>query len=134
MEVLDLTMLKRSRELCYSGWGFFPTLLLDLRKTAVRLANGRDLRPSNGGYVALSYFWGNTVPEDGNTASETFQWHRENIKFVFRPKTLREVIIVIRSLGVSFLLIDIEIDRDKESTMMSHVYSLAINTCEDYLR
>jgi hypothetical protein len=76
------------------------------------------------------------MPESGKITPETFQRHREGIDFALLPKTLREAVVVTRSLGISLLRLNAlriiqedRDDRDKESTVMSKVYSRAINTC-----
>jgi len=83
----------------------------------------------------LSYCWGNSIPESSKTTMETIQAHREAINFVLLPKTLREAMIVTRSLGISFIWIDAlciiqgdEYDWNRESATMYQVYSQAIVT------
>jgi len=114
---------------------FFPTRLLDLRNSAVRLVNGHDLNLSDGGYTALSYCWGNNMPESSKTTTETMEAHQQAINFALLPKTLREAIIVTRSLGISFIWIDAlciiqgdEDDWNRESATMYQVYSQAVVT------
>lgn len=114
---------------------FFPTRLLDLRKSSIRLVNSHDLKASDGGYAALSYCWGSTIPESGKTTSKTLQTHREGIDYALLPRTLREAIAVTRSLGLPFMWIDalciIQGDEDnwkRESLTMFQVYSQAAVT------
>jgi hypothetical protein len=114
---------------------FFPTRLLDVRKSAIRLVDGQDLKPSDAGYVALSYCWGSTMPKSGKTMLDTLSARRAGIEFALLPKTLREAIVVTRSLGISYIWIDAlcisqgdVADWEKESATMSQVYSQAVVT------
>jgi hypothetical protein len=114
---------------------FFPTRLLDVRKDKVKLVNGCDLKSSNGGYIALSYCWGKTMPESGKTTRETLEARLAGIEFKLLPRTLREAIYVTRSLGIPFIWIDAlciiqgdEADWGKQCSMMAQVYSQAIVT------
>jgi hypothetical protein len=66
------------RVVFYYRWSkpFFPTRLLDVRTPTIRLIDGQDLKPSDGGYVALSYCggehnagdWQDNVINNGSTA------------------------------------------------------------------
>lgn len=81
-------------------------MLLDIRTSTLRLINGIDLKTSDGCYTALSYCWGNTMPETGKTTVETLEARRAGIEFTLLPKILREVIIVTRLLGIPLIWID----------------------------
>jgi hypothetical protein len=75
------------------------------------------------------------MPETGTTTPETLESRRSGISLALLPKTMRDAILVTRSLGISFIWIDslciIQGDADdwgRESGTMSQVYSRAIVT------
>jgi hypothetical protein len=85
---------------------FFPTRLLDLRTPTIRLIDGQSLTRSDGRYATLSYCWGKTMPEGGNTTIETIDARRTRIDVALLPRTLRQAIYVTRTLEIPFLWID----------------------------
>lgn len=114
---------------------FYPTRLIDVRSSTIRLVGGDTLNVSDGGYVALSYCWGKSMPESCKTTFSTLRERQRNIEYNSLPKTLREAILVTRELGVPFIWVDCLCiiqgdaeDWEKESASMCQVYAQAVVT------
>jgi len=115
---------------------FLPTRLVDVEcPSSIRLLNSNAIVDSDRRYVALSYCWGDSMPESGRTTLSSLAAHQLQINLRELPKTLREAIEVTRSLSMRYIWIDAlciiqddETDRDREIETMAQVYSCATVT------
>ncbi len=107
-----------------------PTRVLytDPGGSVIRLSLPRDAKPEDGRYVALSHCWGYGGTPFATTRS-TLQRRMEGIDFQELPKTFRDAVNIVRSLGLRHLWIDslciIQQDPDDwaaESAKMANVY------------
>jgi hypothetical protein len=118
---------------------FLPSRLIDvrlypkLRLVCTQLCHDNSTEDQR--YIALSYCWGPSMPEEGKTTSKNLDARLKSIDFQELPKTLRDAISFTHSLSIPFLWIDAlcilqgdEADWEQESSMMSQVYSNALAT------
>jgi hypothetical protein len=90
---------------------------------------------SEGQYIALSYCWGKSLAYKTNMAN--LQKHKEDggIKYTQLPKTLQDVVFLVRYLGIQYLWADClciiqddTADWEHEASRMADVYSNAYLT------
>jgi hypothetical protein len=119
-----------------SARSFLPTRLVDVQQPShVHLVISDDVVDPDWGYAALSYCWGDSMPESGRTTRSSLAARLQYIDAEQLPKTLREAVEVTRSLSIKYLWIDAlciiqddEVDREHEIETMSEVYSCATVT------
>ncbi|KAI1078310.1 heterokaryon incompatibility protein-domain-containing protein [Whalleya microplaca] len=124
---------------------FLPTRLVDVRSyPKIRLVLKEELPEDSAKhwkYTALSYCWGNSMPEEGKTTQKTLDARRKSIHIAQLPPTLRDAIKLTHNLGVPFVWIDslciLQLSKDDkddntdwnyEPSTMSQVYSRAYVT------
>lgn len=115
---------------------FLPTRLIDVSFfPALRLINTHALRTEPVRFAALSYCWGNSMPEEGKTTLANLGARQRSIDYETLPKTLRDAIEVTRSLEIPYVWIDALCivqdsypDWEREAATMGQVYSNATLT------
>jgi hypothetical protein len=121
---------------------FQPTRLIDVGPPG----GSQDLRivisdpssktpPSGARYLALSYCWGNSMPEHTKTTSRNIRARMRGFPASILPKTIMDAIEVTRNLRLRYIWIDTlcilqdsKIDWETESATMNQVYSHAYCT------
>lgn len=117
-----------------------PSRLIEVRSlddSTVHLVDTNILRARSKSpitYMALSYCWGNqrTSPNKKLTTENTERTIEKGLTLDELPATVRDAIIVARSLGLSYLWVDAicivqdcEADKDRELPKMADIYARA---------
>ncbi|KAI0381199.1 heterokaryon incompatibility protein-domain-containing protein [Hypomontagnella monticulosa] len=108
---------------------FVPTRLIDVDPN---ILDGDvyidDEVPKGSKYIALSYCWGEYMPQC-QTTSKTLSDRKQRIPWSTLPKTLQDAITFTRRLGIQYLWVDCVCilqgdseDWARESSQMFHVY------------
>ncbi|WQF80964.1 Putative heterokaryon incompatibility [Colletotrichum destructivum] len=109
-----------------------PTRLLDVGTADSASSTIKLVEPDSDlcdRYITLSYCWGQGA-KHFTTTSETLHAHKEGISLEALPQTLRDAVIMTRTLGVRYLWIDSLCicqddlkDWERESAQMAAVYA-----------